>query len=267
MVKAVVIDMYKNYRDAAYGNLPGARIIVDKNHILKMSNAALDDYRKAYTGKLSTLGLNDAEKKEIKGGNKLLQLSGKKLSVNQKLQMEIWRTKAPQLNQAYSIKEEFYEIFNSSDCDTRTRGYAESLYDKWMAGIPDDLLPYFSKLTTAVENWHLEIFNYFDQTPRLTNGPTENLNERIRKHYDNGSGYSFEVLRAKLLYGGAADVQEEKQTYPRTKKKQEQRKQSENTSTFSTFPSSREETVAETEMLYFGSSIPKLIEMFDDDKI
>jgi len=46
-------------------------------------------------------------------------------------------------------------------------------------------------------NWHTEIFNYFEH--RITNAYTESFNAIARKMDRMGRGYSFEVLRAKLL--------------------------------------------------------------------
>jgi hypothetical protein len=46
-------------------------------------------------------------------------------------------------------------------------------------------------------NWHTEIFNYFEH--RITNAYTEGFNSIARKMDRMGRGYSFKVLRAKLL--------------------------------------------------------------------
>jgi transposase len=46
-------------------------------------------------------------------------------------------------------------------------------------------------------NWRHEIFNYFDQ--RLTNAATESLNGLAKIMNRLGRGYSFDVLRARLL--------------------------------------------------------------------
>jgi hypothetical protein len=58
--------------------------------------------------------------------------------------------------------------------------------------------PHFKPIVTAFENWHEEIFSYFDHS--ITNAYTESLNSLIRVINRNGRGYSFEALRAKVLY-------------------------------------------------------------------
>src|SRR5699024_12387592 len=49
-----------------------------------------------------------------------------------------------------------------------------------------------------VDNWQVEIFNYIDK--RLTNASTESINSIIRKVERMGRGYSFDALRAKILF-------------------------------------------------------------------
>ncbi len=57
------------------------------------------------------------------------------------------------------------------------------------------------RLTRTVENWHEEIFAYFDLLPTpITNAYTEQLNGIIKLINKNGRGYKFEVLRAKILF-------------------------------------------------------------------
>ena len=54
------------------------------------------------------------------------------------------------------------------------------------------------ELTTAWKNWNAEILNYFEH--RVTNAYTESLNSLIRVMNRMGRGYSFEALRAKMLF-------------------------------------------------------------------
>ena len=52
-----------------------------------------------------------------------------------------------------------------------------------------------------MENWHEEIFSYFDLMPNpVTNAYTECLNGIIKNINRDGRGYKFDVLRAKILF-------------------------------------------------------------------
>ena len=64
--------------------------------------------------------------------------------------------------------------------------------------IPSHLDGDFEGLLSIVKNWRREILAYFDH--RFTNGSTEGVHAAIRQIDRQGRGYSFEVLRARLLY-------------------------------------------------------------------
>lgn len=56
----------------------------------------------------------------------------------------------------------------------------------------------FKPVVTAVDNWGNEIFAYFDH--RYTNAVTKALNGVAKVINRTGRGYSFKVIRAKMLY-------------------------------------------------------------------
>ena len=64
--------------------------------------------------------------------------------------------------------------------------------------IPSHLDGYFEGFLSIVKNWRPEILAYFDRP--ATNGYTEGVNAAIRQIDRQGRGYSFDVLRARLLY-------------------------------------------------------------------
>ena len=57
----------------------------------------------------------------------------------------------------------------------------------------------FKELVTAVENWKPEILNFFGTG--ATNAYTEAANGLAKIANRNGRGYSFEAIRAKIIYG------------------------------------------------------------------
>ena len=67
----------------------------------------------------------------------------------------------------------------------------------WKQDIPDSMLPFCNVVKTA-ERWHIEIFNFFDHN--YTYALSENINNLIKAAEKAGRGYTFEVLRAKMLY-------------------------------------------------------------------
>ena len=65
--------------------------------------------------------------------------------------------------------------------------------------IPLELKPTFTEMNGTIHSWKKEIFNYFDHP--YTNAVVESLNRNIKDKNRDGRGYSFDVLRAKMLYG------------------------------------------------------------------
>jgi transposase len=56
----------------------------------------------------------------------------------------------------------------------------------------------FQPIIVALDNWRPEIMAYFDHP--ITNAYTESLNNLIRVMNRLGRGYSFEAVRAKILF-------------------------------------------------------------------
>lgn len=70
----------------------------------------------------------------------------------------------------------------------------------WRQGVPKHLAttPKFKPSLDALKNWEDEILAYWDYP--ATNAYTESLNNQIRSIERQGRGYSFEVLRTKVIF-------------------------------------------------------------------
>ena len=189
-IKVVTMDMYRPYREAVYECLPDAAIVIDRFHVVKIINDVLSDYRKTLCKQLSA-----AEKKEINSVQKVLNANRKDLTANQNKKLGYIYSKYPELKMAYDLKEEFREIY---ECTNRRAAVLK--YTKWSRKVKQNFSPYIS-ITETVNRWSLEIFNYFDHP--YTNGVTEAINGCIKAIARDGKGYSFEILRGKVLYGQA----------------------------------------------------------------
>jgi transposase len=101
----------------------------------------------------------------------------------------------PQLPAAYEHKERFYGIW-----DATTRLQAEAALDEWIATIPKGQKEVWSDLVRAVGNWREETMTYFETDMPVTNAYTESINRLAKDKNREGRGYSFEVMRARMLY-------------------------------------------------------------------
>ena len=108
----------------------------------------------------------------------------------------MWLANEPHVAIAHNLKELFYCIY-----DQDNRADAEQVLNDWLYIIPPEMKKTakdFKPLVTAVKNWREEILAYFDKP--LTNGYTEAMNGVAKVINRQGRGYSFEMLRAKLLF-------------------------------------------------------------------
>ncbi|HYP26452.1 MAG TPA: ISL3 family transposase [Blastocatellia bacterium] len=188
-VKVVAMDMWRPYRDLASKAFPQATLVVDKFHVLRLTNFCMDQIRKEVKGELP-----HADRRSLRKDRFILLRRTKELSMKEVLFKDMWLASLPDLAEAYRLKEAFYDIYDAS-----SRALAERLYENWKESIPPGRVKTaFTPLLMACKNWHAEIFNYFDH--RQTNATTEALNSLVRHAHRAGRGYSFEAIRAKMLY-------------------------------------------------------------------
>lgn len=188
-VEVVTMDMWRPYRDAALEVLPNAICIVDKFHVVKMANHALDTIRKSFRE-----GLDAKGRRKLLRSRHLILKRRNNLTAEELKSMQEWTDAVPILFNAYQAKEDFFDIY---ECSTKLE--AMELYDTWKACLDPHTAAAFSDLIRAVDNWRPEIFAYFDT--HVTNAFTEALNGMVKIANRMGRGYSFEAIRAKILFG------------------------------------------------------------------
>lgn len=205
----VACYMWRPYRQAAQKVLPQAKIVVDKFHVVSKANAALDAVRRG-------IGKADPKKQGagLKKAHKLFDKRAADLNDEQYLTVSGWLNSFPLLATAYDLKERLYKVY---DVETKEEAWGEYLV--WEASIPDELAKPFRPVKTAFRNWKEWILNYFDDH-RITNAFTESFNAKVRRVYRDGRGYTFERLRAKVLFTDRLQRRVSIQEKVRVKKKQ-----------------------------------------------
>jgi transposase len=204
----VAMDMWRPYREAVQEVLPHAAIVVDKYHVARMGNEALERYRRSLKASLTpkvNLGL--------KHDRKLLLMRQRDLDERLHLLVSGWLRSFPLLGEAYRLKEAYYDIYGAE-----TKDEALGRYLEWEKSIPAELAKAFKPIPVAWRTWRPFILNHFDDH-RLTNAFTESFNAKIREVYRNGRGYSFEALRAKVLFSDVLQKRISIQEKVRVKKK------------------------------------------------
>lgn len=187
-IKCVTMDMWRPYKEAVNGVLPNAFIVADKFHVLRMAQNSLDVVRKGVRE-----GLTPKQRRGLMKDRFLLLKRESELNPLERFSLESWTRNFPVLGEAYRAKESFFAIY-----DAMTIPEAKALYRKWENGLSTPVREAYMPLITAVGNWETEIFAHFDHP--VTNAYTESLNNLIRAINRCGRGYSFEALRAKILF-------------------------------------------------------------------
>ena len=187
-VQVVTMDMWKGFKTTVNYRLPNAVIVIDKFHVVRMANYALDGVRKSVRA-----GLSDSQRKKLMHDRFLLLKRPKDLKADQKLMLDAWLGTFPVLETAYNLKESFFAVYDQPDKQT-----ALAAYQEWKASMSVEMQAAYQPLLTALTNWETEIFAYFDWG--ATNACTEALNGITKVVNRLGRGYSFKAIRAKMLY-------------------------------------------------------------------
>lgn len=191
VVKGLAIDMWRPYKTAAHAVFPGLPVIIDKFHLVRMANTAMDNVRISMAKDQAKVVGRDWMRRKV-----LLRLRYKNLDVDGRYNLDMWLDNEPELAIAYRLKESFYDIYDSASNED-----AAKRLDDWRASVPAGMRKTkkdFKPLMTCTANWREEMLAYFDHP--ISNGYTEALNGVAKVINRAGRGYSFKVLRARLLF-------------------------------------------------------------------
>jgi transposase len=190
-ITVVCMDMWQPYREAVRQCLPAATIVIDKFHAVKMANIALEQVRKQVRAVL-----DEKQRRTLMHDRFVLLRRRSELQEKDVLILESWTKTFPVLGRAYELKEAFYEVWEAPN-----KYQAYERYLAWQEQITPEVADAFIPIALTIEEWGDELFAYFDH--KVTNAYTEALNGLARVANRLGRGYSFDVLRARVLYGVA----------------------------------------------------------------
>lgn len=156
-------DMKWMYAKLVEEELPQAKMVVDKFHVIRDANMRIDEARRIE---------QEAVKKEIK--RKIFLKNKEDLKRREKEQLEEYFQKYPSLKEFYWVKEKLREMYRA-----KNRKEGEKILDMLIAAmrVSDDgeILCWRNML----RRWKEMILNYFDN--RTTNAYTEGVQTKIKK--------------------------------------------------------------------------------------
>lgn len=131
-VELVAIDMYRNFYDVVRSVLPRAAVIIDKFHVTRKANEALDEVRKKIG-----LQLSKYDRLKMMKYRELLLTHRDRLKTDfDRMNLDVWLAEPPLLRQAYWVKEEFYGIYKATDTFE-----AKDRLRNWQMGLAVELEP------------------------------------------------------------------------------------------------------------------------------
>ena len=187
-VKGVAMDMHEPFRQAVQMCLPQAKVVVDKFHLIRHVNRAIDKVRSRLQGgnkKGKRRDLFRSRYTLLKGTERLVDWEKERLNRLFYCYLE--------LKKAWVLKESFRTWYKEAD-NMRAEEKLELLEEK----IANNSLPEFKELLPTLGNWREEILNYFDY--RITNGFVEGKNNRIKTIKRIAYGYrNMDNFRLRIL--------------------------------------------------------------------
>lgn len=197
-IEVATVDMNAGYKYAVNELIPEAYVVIDKFHVVKYAQEALNAIRVKIKNELPK------DKRRLLTRDRWVLLRNKEdLRWADIEKRNEWFKLFPFLKQAYWLKEGIRDVYNLSN----DKQEALERFAKWESEIPTELKE-FKAIKKTFNNNKQEIFNYFDRP--YTNAYTESVNNIIKSVEKAGKGYTFDVLRAKVLYGTHATLKKPK---------------------------------------------------------
>ena len=219
-VKYVIIDMWDTYRDLASIYFPNCAIAVNSFHVIKHLNYAIDSIRirvmRKFDKRTNSLIQKDEYYYMLKKYHFFFKMDFEKIfdgpTYVSKLKLKWTKHEIrtylfnidDDLTEAFVLKERYREFNLTADYDT---------CNKELEGLINDFLnskhEEFKSFDRLLYHWKNEIKNSFIRYhgKRLSNGPIEGANSRIKTILKSGNGYiNFNRLRNRIMYSLNKDV-------------------------------------------------------------
>ena len=188
-IEEVSIDMTGNYKNLVEKICSNAVVTVDRFHVTKLINEELNQARIAEKKAALELNIESREKvfDSLKGNKYTILKAEENLTDKQKIKLDIIREASPLIATMHSLKEEFRNLFDTSeDPGTGILGLLD-----WL----EKAEPYYQKSVNTIKRWFGEVAGYFDN--KTTNGVVEGINNKLKLIKRSGFGFknfrNFEI--------------------------------------------------------------------------
>lgn len=187
-------DMSRTYIQAIKDHCPNATLVIDRFHLVKALNEAVDEVRKE---EWRLLGAD--ERKAIKGLRWMLGMHARNRTKGDTRFLNALRNSNRRIHRAWVLKDEFDHFWTFC-----YPGAAEKFLKRWMTAALRSRIPSLRSFVGTLKN-HFENIITFIQRP-LTNAVAEGINRIIKIVKNRASGFRSLESFADLIFLTVGDV-------------------------------------------------------------
>ena len=188
-VKAVCMDMWRPYINATRECLKSADIVHDRFHLMKYLNNAVDSVRREEMRVISI-----KERKILKGSRYIFLKNKEKWTDKQRTRFQQIRDINLKTSQAWLVKENFREYFNSQSINDAKFFFTEWVHNAKETGLRPiiEIVNLFIKHTSGIINYVIH---------KITNSISETMNSIIQEIIFTARGFKrYENLKTAILF-------------------------------------------------------------------
>jgi transposase len=190
-IEAVAMDMSAAYRGAVATNLPGAKIVFDRFHVMKLFNEKLSDLRRA----LHREATDVMQKKVLKGTRWLLLKGAEDLDEkkDEKARLEEALALNKSLAVAYYLKEDLRQFREQPG-----KRFGTVFLDGWLKRAEASGIKMLQQMAKTLAAHRSGLLAYHDVM--ITSGPMEGTNNKIKTMKRQAYGFrDKEFFKLKIL--------------------------------------------------------------------
>ena len=187
-------DMSRADTEAIKHHCPNATLVIDRFHVVKALNEAVDEVRKEQWRALDAEG-----RKAIKGLRWLLGMHSKNRTKGHTRFLNNLRNSNRRIHRAWVLKDEFEHFWNYT-----YRASAEKFLKRWMTAALRSRIPTLRKFVDTLKNYYDNIIAFIDRN--LTNAVGEGLNRIVKIVKNRASGYRNLESFADIIYLTVGDL-------------------------------------------------------------
>lgn len=177
-IRTASCDMSRAYTEAIKHHCPNATLVIDRFHVVKALNEAVDEVRKE-----QWRTFDKEERKAIKGLRWLLGMHSDNRTPEQTRFLRNLRGSNRRIHRAWVLKDEFEHFWNYT-----YEGAAERFLKRWITAALRTRIPSLREFVGTLRNHYDNILAFI--TVRITNAVGEGLNRIMKIVKNRASGFA-----------------------------------------------------------------------------